>query len=171
MALVLCTGVHTTLVHTRKLMLEKADHSVVTALDHASLIAACKQHNFEVAVICQSCSPELKREWVGVLRKHRPSVKVLEIYSHDSGKALKEADTWLEAPASPTRLVGALTKLTREKKPSTKRRAMLLEEVRVLCARVMEAQSLELDAVLDDLTQALDILAAEDAMEKVAGQR
>lgn len=169
MALVLCTGVHTTLVHTRKLMLEKADHTVVTALDHSSLIAACQQHTFDVAVICQSGSPELKREWLQLIRKHRPSAKVLEVYAKDSGVVLNDADSWLESPAPPSKLIGCLAALTGEKNHSAKRRAMLLDEARALCARAVREQGTDLDLVLQDLAEAIDLLLEEDAKRKTAG--
>lgn len=162
MALVLCTGVHTTLVHTRKLMLEKADHEVVAALDHSSLNAACRQHRFDVAVICQSGSPELKREWASLIRKHGPSIKLLEIYSRDSGKAVRDADEWLEAPATPAKLLGSLATLTGERKPSRKRRSVLINEVRGLCAKAIEMRGSEFYDVVQELSQALELLEQED---------
>ena len=61
MALVLCTGVDPSVVHTRQLILERAGHVVVTALDEASLITACEQNKFEVAVVGQTVSAKIKR--------------------------------------------------------------------------------------------------------------
>lgn len=168
MALVLCTGVHTTLVHTRKLILERADHTVVTALDQSSLEAACRQHNFDVVVICQSGSPALKREWLGVVRKHRPSAKVLEVYTRATGTVLPEADSWLEAPTAPDALADRLSMLTGEKKHSVKRRAMRMEEVRILCARAVSAQGAELSALLEEIAYAIDYLL-EDSEKNKAG--
>lgn len=162
MALVLCTGVHTTLVHTRKLILERADHTVVAALDQSSLEAACRQHNFDVVVICQSGSPALKREWMGLVRRHRPSAKVLEVYTRDTGSALPEADSWLEAPTAPEELADRLAMLTGEKKRSTKTAATRIEEVRILCARAVSSQGTELNAVLEELADAIDLLFEED---------
>src|SRR5262249_51999983 len=61
MALVLCTGVDPSVVHPRQLILERAGHVVVSALDEASLIAACGQNKFEVAVVGQTVSAKIKR--------------------------------------------------------------------------------------------------------------
>jgi hypothetical protein len=166
MALVLCTGVHTTLVHTRKLILERADHTVIAALDHSSLEAACRQHNFDVVVICQSGSPALKREWMGVVRKHRPCAKVLEVYTRDTGTVLPEADSWLEAPTPPDQLTDRLSVMIGEKKPSTKRRAMRVEDVRRLCARAVSASGAELSAILDELAYAIDNLLDDGEQER-----
>jgi CheY-like chemotaxis protein len=162
MALVLCTGAHPTLVHTRKFILERADHTVVTALDNSSLEAACRQHNFDVVVICQSGSPALKREWMSVVRKHRPSAKVLEVYTRDTGTVLPEADSWLEAPTAPDQLADCLSILTGEKKHSTQRRALQVEEIRSLCTRAAGTQDGELDPILEELLYAIDNLLGDE---------
>ena len=61
MALVLCTGVDPSVVRTRQLILERAGHVVIPALDEPSLIAACRQNKFEVAVVGQTASTKIKR--------------------------------------------------------------------------------------------------------------
>ena len=50
MALVLCTGIDPSVVRTRQLILERAGHVVVPALDKANLIKACQQNKLDVAV-------------------------------------------------------------------------------------------------------------------------
>jgi hypothetical protein len=42
-ALVLCTGVDKTLLQTRRLILKKAGHKVVTAMDENVLISVCQK--------------------------------------------------------------------------------------------------------------------------------
>ena len=51
MALVLCTGIDPSVVRTRQLILERAGHVVVPALDKANLIKACQQDKLDVAVL------------------------------------------------------------------------------------------------------------------------
>ncbi|HEY6972550.1 MAG TPA: response regulator [Candidatus Angelobacter sp.] len=98
MALVLCTGVDPVLVKTRKLVLEKAGHRVVTAEDGAAVIKACQRDKFEVAVIGQAGSRQLKRDIMSQIRQHCPTAKVLELYRYSMGRALEDADAWLEVP-------------------------------------------------------------------------
>jgi CheY-like chemotaxis protein len=99
MALVLCTGVNPALVRTRQMLLEQAGHSVVPALDETTLIAACQNNQFDVAVIGQTISPRSKRRVMQLVRHHCPSTKVLELYASTTGKILEDADSWLEVPA------------------------------------------------------------------------
>ena len=56
MALVLSTGVDKALLKTRRLILESAGHKVATVMDETALLAACKEHSFDVAVIGQTVS-------------------------------------------------------------------------------------------------------------------
>lgn len=99
MALVLCAGVDASLVRTRQLILERDGHVVVPAMDEPTLIMACSQHEFEVAVLGHSLGPQAKRRICGVIREHCPETKVLELYALSTGKALKDADGWLEVPS------------------------------------------------------------------------
>jgi len=99
MALVLCTGVSPSVVHTRQLILERAGHVVLTALDEASLIAACEQNKFEVAVVGQTISAKIKRRIALLIRENRPNAKLLELYNLSTGKVLEDADAWLEVLA------------------------------------------------------------------------
>jgi hypothetical protein len=99
MALVLCTGVDPSVVRTRQLILERAGHVVIPALDEPSLIAACRQNKFEVAVIGQTTSAKIKRRIAGLIRECCQDAKVLELYTVSSGKVLEDADSWLEVLA------------------------------------------------------------------------
>ena len=99
MALVLCTGVDPSVVRTRQLILERAGHVVVSALDEPSLIAACGQHEFQVVVIGQTVSANIKRRIARLIREGCPTAKVLELYTLSTGKVLEEADSWLEVLA------------------------------------------------------------------------
>lgn len=102
MALVLCTGADEVVVQTRKLVLERAGHSVVTAMSEPAVISACQERIFDVAVIGQSVSPEDKEQILMLVRQHCPSAKVLELYGFT--KELESADDWLSVPSDPQEL-------------------------------------------------------------------
>lgn len=120
MALVLCTGVDAALEKTRQLLLEKAGHVVVGVLDERSLLAACRRHSFQVAVIGQGASPRAKLRILNLIRKNCPSAKVLELYQPHTGRNLQGADSWLEVPAEdPQRLAESVAALAGEKTASS----------------------------------------------------
>ena len=96
MSLVLNTGVYPPLLLTRKLILEHAGHVVVTKTEDSEIARACEEYQFDVVVIGQSASAPIKRRIFRQIRRHCRSAKVLELFSSDSGKALSDADSWLE---------------------------------------------------------------------------
>ena len=98
MALVLCTGVDQGLLATRKLILEQAGHSVVTAMSEREVQSVCAQNPFKVAVIGQSLSQPHKVRIFDLIREHCPAAKVLELYPPYLGKSLLKADDWLQVP-------------------------------------------------------------------------
>lgn len=99
MALVLCTGVDQSVVRTRQLILERAGHIVIPALDESALASACKQNSFEVAVVGQTPLAQTKRRIANLIRECCPGAKLLELYTVSSGKVLEDADSWLEVLA------------------------------------------------------------------------
>jgi CheY-like chemotaxis protein len=99
MALVLCTGVDKAVVETRKLILEAAGHTVVTAMDEMSLVEVCKKHSFNIAVVGQMISRKMKHRIATVIKQYCPDVKILELYPPYTGKILDYADSWLVVPA------------------------------------------------------------------------
>lgn len=117
MALVLCTGSHPLLVETRKLILEEAGHTVIGVTNEPDLASAGEKHHFDVAVIGQTTSPELKRTLFSLIRKQCPSAKVLELYQPHEGKTLEGADSWLQVPADvPQELVERVNQLASKEK-------------------------------------------------------
>jgi uncharacterized OsmC-like protein len=100
MALVLCTGVDFALITTRRLILQKAGHKVITAGDESAVASVCQQHAFDVAVICQGDSTRTKRKLAAQIRKYCPAARILELYRANAGKVLESADCWLEVPAA-----------------------------------------------------------------------
>lgn len=98
MAMVLCTGVDKSVLQTRKFLLENSGHEVFVAADENALIAACRQHSFDVAVIGQTASADTKRRISDLIKQHCPEVKILELYPRNADKALDDADSWLVVP-------------------------------------------------------------------------
>jgi hypothetical protein len=86
-------------VRTGQLILERAGHVVVSVLDEASLIDACRLSKFEVAVVEQTTSAKIKRGIASLIRDCCHDAKLLELYTISSGKILDDADSWLEVLA------------------------------------------------------------------------
>lgn len=113
MALVLCTGVDNALLQTRRLILENAGHTVVAVMDESALVKACEKHSFDVAVIGQAVSPNMKRRVSILIKEHCPEVKILELYPPYTEKVLDDADSWLIVPAhAPKELANRVNELT-----------------------------------------------------------
>ncbi len=112
MAVVLCTGADPALLETRKMILEKAGHTVISARTQSTVTAACKQWIFDVAVFGQSVSPNSKRTMASIVREHCPSARILELHASNQSKAIDFADSWLEVPADvPEELAERVAKL------------------------------------------------------------
>jgi CheY-like chemotaxis protein len=114
MALVLSTGNDPVLMKTRQLLLEGAGHTVVPASDEREIRAVCDRQKFDVAVIGQHISPNVKIRVVDLVREHCPDVRILELTLPYASKALKDADAWLEMPSEPQELVTAVNSLAPE---------------------------------------------------------
>jgi hypothetical protein len=115
MATVLCTGADRVLIETRALILRGAGHIVVPVMGEPELIEACQQNRFDVAVIGQAISKVKKQYVFNLVRQHCPTAKILELYSPVHGRALRNADDWLEVPAQvPTDLAAHVEKLAAE---------------------------------------------------------
>lgn len=99
MALVLCTGTDPVLMRTRELLLERVGHTVIKAMNDKELVEACERHKFDVAVIGQTLSADVKKRAAALVRECCPGAKLLELYSISRGRVLDDADSWLEVPA------------------------------------------------------------------------
>jgi len=112
MALVLCTGIDLDLMVTRKLILQKAGHTVTSAMHENEIVAACRANAFDVAVIGQIEASTIKHHIFEVVRNNCCSARILELFTADAGPVLPEADLWLEVPAnSPTDLADKVFEL------------------------------------------------------------
>lgn len=98
MAVVLCTGVDPLLLETRKLILQQAGHVVIEATNSREAIAICSKQRVDVVLLCQTLRPEGKRAMVVGVRQYCPAARILELYHSHHGKALNDADEWLEVP-------------------------------------------------------------------------
>jgi hypothetical protein len=121
MATVLCTGWDQGLLDTRTLILESAGHEVHQARTQGEVVSACEEHQFDVAVIGQTVSNRMKRVVVSIVKENCPEVKILELYQPHVGKAIEDADSWLEVPADiPSDLAERVGQLARGVAGSTK---------------------------------------------------
>jgi hypothetical protein len=117
MALVLCTGVDRVLLEKRKLSLEQAGHTVISATNQPQVISACQQHQFAVAVIGQGVSANSKRLIASLVRQYCPTAKILELYSPQEDKAVESADSWLPTPGEvPSQFAEHVAELAQRKK-------------------------------------------------------
>jgi|SwirhisoilCB2_FD_contig_123_80738_length_620_multi_3_in_0_out_2_2 CheY-like chemotaxis protein len=121
MATVLCTGWDQGLLDTRTLILESAGHEVHQARTQGEVVSACEEHQFDVAVIGQTVSNRMKRVVVSIVKENCPEVRILELYQPHVGKAIDDADSWLEVPADiPSDLAERVGQLARGVAGSTK---------------------------------------------------
>ena len=115
MAVVLCTGVDQILIEARKQLLEQAGHTVFDARDGRAVVAACAAQQFEVAVIGQAVSPRIKRHIAALIRQHCPAAKLLEMYEPHQGRAIPDADDWMDTfPQNPGELTARVERLVGE---------------------------------------------------------
>ena len=99
MAKVLCTGWDTSLLATRALILQTAGHEVRQARTQNEVVSECAKQQFDVVVIGQTVTNRMKHLIVSVVRQNCPDVKILELYQPHMGRAVEDADSWLEVPA------------------------------------------------------------------------
>lgn len=114
MARVLCTGIDPLLLQTRRLILERAGHTVFSATDELEVRKACAGKTIDVAVIGQTVSHPQKHRILSLVREYCPGVRVLELYTRPHNRVLTDADDWLEVPADiPADLAMRVTELAR----------------------------------------------------------
>jgi CheY-like chemotaxis protein len=117
LATVLCTGSDKVLMQTRAMILEQAGHKVIPTMNEKDLVAACKKHRFDVAVIGQGLSHNMKHKVVGLVRQNCPTARILELFNVSDGRGVHDADDWLLVPHQfPEHLVERVTALAERKK-------------------------------------------------------
>ncbi len=114
MAVVLCISTDEALATTRRMILEKAGHRVVTAYDLRQAEQACSREPIEVAIVGQGVPARERQRVRELLRSGCPTAKVLELYLPWVGKLLPDADDWLEVPSdAPAQLAERVSALAR----------------------------------------------------------
>jgi hypothetical protein len=67
-------------------------------MDENKLTAVCQKHSFNVAVIGQAVSPNMKLRIALLVRQHCPGAKILELYPLYAEKVVNDADSWMAVP-------------------------------------------------------------------------
>jgi len=156
-------------METRKLILEQAGHTVITAQSDEEIIAACRDFRFDVVIIGQGAEAKWKRDWSAHVREYCPFAKVLEVYMPGTVAAVKDADDWLVSPAVPTELatrVAALAGHRKSNRPATTSTKLpmprshsreLEQRIRQLCRRLSMAQGVEFESLRQELKTAMEL--------------
>jgi hypothetical protein len=110
---VLCIGINDAAMQTRRLILEKAGHTVTQARDLRQVKAACENISFAVAILGQSLNPSEKKRIADLVLTSCKIAKILELHV-GVAPDLPEADGHLQINASePESLVEAVNRLLR----------------------------------------------------------
>jgi CheY-like chemotaxis protein len=116
MALVLCIGIDPESLESRRLILERAGHRVISATGEHELEHACVAHKIDVVVVGHTLSAKAKERALTLIRENCPSSKALELYPQDGHKVLDQADAWLPSPAdNPQDFAELVTSLTQQR--------------------------------------------------------
>jgi CheY-like chemotaxis protein len=99
LALVLCTGIDPAALETRRLILERAGHQVISVTGEQELEHACVAHKIDAVVIGHALSSKAKVRVLALIRENCPSSKIVELYPQNGRKALDQADAWLQTPS------------------------------------------------------------------------
>ena len=81
MSRILCIGMSDETMKTRRMILEKAGHTVTEAKDLREVMAACRSHSFSVAVLGQTLPQKEKLRVSDVVRSECPEAKILELHT------------------------------------------------------------------------------------------
>lgn len=116
MANVLCTGSNSALTQTRLMLLQQAGHNAIGTLNEQEVVEACKAYPIDVAVVGQSISPVQKNRVLILVGQYRPTARILELYIPSTGRALGDADDWLEVLGEyPEHLAERVTALAKQR--------------------------------------------------------
>ncbi len=100
MALVLCIGTDVGLMQTRKLILERAGHQVISARDLKTVKQVCRQAELDVVILSQTVNAPEKCRIAELVRQRYRDTQILELHRPGSAsKDVPDADDWLEVPA------------------------------------------------------------------------
>lgn len=112
MARVLCIGLDDAAMTTRKLILEKAGHSVTQARDLRKVKAECEENSFSIAVLGQSLNENEKMRVADVVLSLCKGAKILELHTGIQPQLPSCRCTFTNC-SQPENLVGVVDKLLR----------------------------------------------------------
>jgi len=98
-ACVLCVGTDELLMDTRRLLLQRAGHTVVIAADLRIIEAACHERRFDVVVLGDALVPPEKRRVADLVHEVCAGARILELHKVNQRPAVSDADDWMESPA------------------------------------------------------------------------
>ena len=125
MANVLCIGKDDAAMQIRRLILERAGHSITQASDLRLVITACQNDQFHVAMLGQLLGGPEKMRVTDVVRKNCPGAKILELYTSAAPEIPNKVDAHLSVNSDnlAEELIGAVNRLSAVKPRKQKRGA------------------------------------------------
>ena len=116
---ILCISATDAILQTRKLLLERHGYEVVPALNFRDVEAACKDANFDLALVGHDLEARIKKALGAKIREHCSGVPILEMcrYSPEiEGATFTVSD-------SPAELIQAISDIL-ERGPSAKAKSI-----------------------------------------------
>src|SRR5947209_9851466 len=97
-------------METRRMILERAGHSVATAKDLRAVLAACQSENFSIVILGQSLSRNEKLRLKDVINIECRDSKILELHTGIAPE-LPSADAHFQVTGEPEGLVECVQSL------------------------------------------------------------
>ena len=120
---VLCVGLDDAGMQTRRMILERAGHTLTQAQDLRQVQAACKSIKFSVVVLGQSLNANEKKRVSDIVLTHCKGAKLLELHTGIAPE-LPKADGHLQVNGGePEGLVEAVNTLARKRRKMKARSA------------------------------------------------
>lgn len=111
MANLLCIGISSAAMETRRLILERAGHSVIQVRDIREIVVACRNNTFSVVILGQTLPAKEKLRVSEVVRRDCAGAKILELHT-GLAPDLPSADAHLQvATGAPEKLVDCVNEL------------------------------------------------------------
>jgi hypothetical protein len=111
---VLCVGLDDAAMRTRRMILERAGHTITQARDLRQVQAACEIFSFSVVILGQSLNANEKKRVSDVVQTLCKGAKILELHT-DIAPQLLKADGYLRVNGGePDGLLEAVNTLARQ---------------------------------------------------------
>ena len=103
-------------METRRLILERAGHSVTGVRDFREIVASCRSTTFSLAILGQTLPAKEKLRVCEVVRRECPGAKILELHTGVTPE-LPSADAHLQVAAGvPDKLLDCVSELAAVRK-------------------------------------------------------